>query len=132
MGKGACTHNFTEPCISKTHWLQNQNIHTQREKIKRELSDIYTQQYTQKVLPGIQNHEKNCKKNNIKEDISTDNTNTLKCYILECDKVLKNENKIKKYEKNITVFITRYSFKQPIFSSTRGKEVCSTAQHNIK
>jgi cellobiose-specific phosphotransferase system component IIB len=112
--------------------LQNQNTHTQKEKIKRKLSDIYTQQYIQKIPPSTQNHEKKCKKNNTKEDISIDNTNTLKYHILECDKVLKNENKIKKYEKNITVFVIHYSFKQPIYPSTRSKEVCLTVQYNIK
>jgi hypothetical protein len=111
MEKGVCTHNFTKPYISKTHWLQNQNTHTQREKIKRELSDKYTQQYTQKVPQDIQNHEKNYKKNKIKEKKNNNNINTLKYHILECDKVLKNENKIKKYEKNITAFITCYNFK---------------------
>jgi hypothetical protein len=99
MEEGACTHNFTKPCISKTHWLQNQNTHTEREKIKRELSDKDTQPHTQKVPQDTQNHEKNYKKNKIKVEKNNDNTNTLKCHILECDKVLKNENKIKKYEK---------------------------------
>jgi hypothetical protein len=108
MEEGVCTHNFTKPCISKTHWLQNQNTHIEREKIKRELSDKHTQPHIQKVPQGTQNHEKNYKKNKIKEGKNNDNTNTSKCHILECDKVFKNENKIEKYEKNITVYITRY------------------------
>jgi hypothetical protein len=87
MEGGACTHNLTKPCISKTHWLQNQNTHTEREKIKRELSDKYTQQHIQKISQGTQNHEKNHKKNKIKEGKNIHNTNTSKCHILECDKV---------------------------------------------
>jgi hypothetical protein len=119
--EGACIHNFTKPCISKTHWLQIQNTHTEREKIKKELSDKHTQPHIQKVSQGTQNHEKNYNKNKIKEEKNNDNTNTLICHILECDKVLKNENKIKKYEKNITVYIMHYSFKQLIYPSARGK-----------
>jgi hypothetical protein len=99
------------------------STHTEREKIKRELFDKDTQPHTQKIPQGTQNHEKNYKKNKIKEGKNNDNTNTSKCHILECDKVLKNENKIKKYEKNITAYITRCSFKQLIHPSARGKQV---------
>jgi hypothetical protein len=76
MEEDACTYNFTKPCINKTHWLQNQNTYTEREKIKRELSDKHTQPHTQKVLQGTQNHEKNYKKNKIKMEKNNDNTNT--------------------------------------------------------
>jgi hypothetical protein len=93
--KSVCIHNLTKLYTSKTHWLQNQNTHTQKEKIKRKLSDKYTYQYTQKISQGTQNHKKNFKKNKIKKRKNNDNINTLKCHIL--DKVLKNENKIKKY-----------------------------------
>jgi hypothetical protein len=61
--------------------------------------DKHTQPHTQKVSQGTQNHEKNYKKNKIKEEKNNDNINTLKYHILECDKVLKKENKIKNMKK---------------------------------
>jgi hypothetical protein len=58
MEGGACTHNLTKLCISKAHWLYNQNTRTEREKIKRELSDIYTYNHTQDAPKTTQTMKK--------------------------------------------------------------------------
>jgi hypothetical protein len=90
-----CIYNLTKPCISKAHWLYNQNTHTEREKIKRELSDIYTHNHTQDTPKTIQNHEKNSQKlkTNKKKDIYMSN-----CHLTNHFKMIKNENKVKKEE----------------------------------
>jgi hypothetical protein len=76
MEGDACTHNLTRPCISKTHWLHNQNTHTEREKIKTELSDKYTHQHTQDASLVTQNHEKSPQKNKIKKEKYNYNINS--------------------------------------------------------
>jgi hypothetical protein len=98
MEKDACTHNLTKPCISKAYWLYNQNIHIEREKIKRELFDIYTYNHTQDVSKTTQNHEKNFQKlktNEKKDNIYVYMSNY---HLTNHFKMIKNENKVKKKE----------------------------------
>jgi hypothetical protein len=98
MERGACTHNLTKLCISKAHWLYNQNTHTEREKIKRELSDTHTHNHTQDAPKTTQNHEKNSQK--LKTNEKKDNIHVYmsNCQLINYFKMIKNENKVKKEE----------------------------------
>jgi hypothetical protein len=82
MEEGACTHNLTETCLSKTQWFNYYNTRTEREKIKSELSITYTQQKTQKVSLFKQNHEKKPQKYRINEKNDNMYINTIKYHII--------------------------------------------------
>jgi hypothetical protein len=89
MEGDACTHNLTKTCLSKIQWLEYHNICTEREKIKSELSTIYTQQNTQQASRCKQNHEKKPQKYKINDRNDNTHTNVSKCYTTNHLKVIK-------------------------------------------
>jgi hypothetical protein len=106
MEGGACTHNLTKTCVSKTQWFDYHNICTEREKIKSELSTIHTQQNTQQASRCKQNHEKKLQKYKINDRNDNTYTNVSKCCVTNHLKGIKNENITKKYKQK---YNTTYS-----------------------